>query len=227
MSWCIPCRNKNYISFDQIRATLFRIRPLPEGGLFKVCTCLWFLFLCSFRLTGLNIFLENRIFFSECTRLCGGIIMIMGGATTFACKSQGCQWAGLVYLCVHFDIMICLEIVHLEMRCFLLFWFYTLENWLIPTQQLETILLRGLSQYDSVRDAFQRSFTPLPLFLSWMDFPDLHKVQISWWSQTLLCFKSVWSCYLVFYFSPRSHPPYLVMVKLKVCKSARLYSMLE
>ncbi len=27
-------------------------------------------------------------------RLCGGI---MGGATTFACKSQGCLWAGLVY----------------------------------------------------------------------------------------------------------------------------------
>ncbi len=24
----------------------------------------------------------------------------MGGATTFACKSQGCQWAGLVYFII-------------------------------------------------------------------------------------------------------------------------------
>ncbi len=29
-----------------------------------------------------------------CAKVFGGI---MGGATTFACKSEACQWAGLVY----------------------------------------------------------------------------------------------------------------------------------
>ncbi len=51
-------------------------RPLPEGGLFKFVHVL-----------GLSTF---------SVPLC-----IMGGATTFACKSQRCRWAGLVYLIYH------------------------------------------------------------------------------------------------------------------------------
>ncbi len=30
------------------------------------------------------------------------VALYMGGATTFACKSQGCRWVGLVYFSVHF-----------------------------------------------------------------------------------------------------------------------------
>ncbi len=37
-----------------------------------------------------------------CAGVFGGI---MTAATTFACKSQGCQWAGLVYLLIAFVLL--------------------------------------------------------------------------------------------------------------------------